>query len=251
MPGDRAGDPLRTFRRLHEKVADLAGRLAAANAASAVPVEGQDRTGTVLMVLGPDGRVDEVRVSAEWRRTLGAEGLADAVRQAWQAAGTARVSAWAEALDEPAPADGADHADRAGGVGASAVALPPGAAAGDLMSYQVQSNLSGLMSLLADAEDSLDRAGRATTASAQGHDPAHRVTAVVTAGELDDVTFDRRWLAEASPGELGRAVNDAIVAAQAAYERARAADSPPALRELRELTADPLTMLRTVGLLRD
>ena len=261
---------LTAIARLRDELAGLTDQLAGTGRASAQPMTGEDPTGTVRLILDHAGRPAEVEVASTWRTAIGPDGLADAVRQAWQAAVGRRLTAWSDALGEPRPAGEPRRPDPrrtesgpAGSGPATAPApaatppkdiLPPGSAPGDLLGHQVQSNLSGVLSLLADAEAALDRierTGGGPPAPAEGRDPAGRVTVVVSADSLVELRADRRWLAEVSGGALGAAIRQALADAYAQLDRAGVARRPPVVDELTRLTADPLALLRTVGLLRD
>jgi DNA-binding protein YbaB len=70
-------------------------------------VEGTDGSGTVRVVLGPDGLPDSIRVDPGWRRAVGSEGFADAVVEACTRAANAQLAARVEeAGSDPAPVSG-------------------------------------------------------------------------------------------------------------------------------------------------
>ncbi|GAB3140947.1 hypothetical protein GCM10027290_12660 [Micromonospora sonneratiae] len=236
--------------RLRDELLASAGQLAAASTATAGAYAGEDPTGTVRIVLDEAGQPADVELASEWRSAVGSDGLADGVRQAWQAAVGARVTAWSEAVETSSP-----PAPPAGHRQPSPVDLPSDAEPGDLLGYRVQSNLSGLMSLLADAEAALDQVQRLTVgagpATAQGRSADREVTVTISAGELIELQADPRWLAGASATAVGRAIRAALVDAHRSLSQSEAVPQPAALGELGTLTTDPVALLRTVGLLRD
>src|SRR5689334_6636216 len=74
----------------------------AAGARSALPerVSVADGSGTVWVVLGPDGLPESFHVDAEWRRALGSEAFGDAVVEAYRAAADERTAEWNRTIEE-------------------------------------------------------------------------------------------------------------------------------------------------------
>jgi hypothetical protein len=58
---------LRDLRQLQQYAAGLRGLLTDADAQAPQQAVGTDRTGTVSVVLGPDGLPNSVRVTSDWR----------------------------------------------------------------------------------------------------------------------------------------------------------------------------------------
>lgn len=243
--------PAMAMARLRDEMLALAGQLRAASSATSQTFAGEDDTGNVRVTLDPAGRPGDVLVRAGWRdSTADRAGLAEAVRQAWRAAISARLTAWSEAVEDsspPAPAVGSERSARTG--------LPADALPGDLLDHRAQSNLSGLTSLLADAEAALDElpaiSAAVTPAMADGCSPGREVTVTIADGELIELHPDSRWLADAAPATIGRMVQAALADACRNLDQSRDRAQPTALRELAELTNDPVALMRTVGLIRD
>ncbi|MGW0435080.1 hypothetical protein ACWDV4_21385 [Micromonospora sp. NPDC003197] len=237
--------------RLRDEMLALAGQLKAASSATTQTFTGKDDTGSVRVTLDPAGRPGEVVVTAGWRDSAaGRDGLAEAVRQAWRAAVSARLTAWSEAVEKtspPAPTVGVEQS--------ASTDLPVDAVPGDPLDYRAQSNLSGLTSLLADAEAALDELSAISAvgkpATAEGHSPGREVTVTIADGELIELRPESRWLADAAPATIGRMIHAALVDAYRNLDQSQVRAQPAALRELVELTNDPVALMRTVGLLRD
>lgn len=238
--------------RLRDEMLALAGQLRAASSATTLTFTGEDDSGSVRVTLDPAGRPGEVLVRAGWRdSTADRAGLAEAVRQAWRAAVSARLTAWSEAVEESSPPAPTVECESF-----STPVLPADAVPGDLLDYRAQSNLSGLTSLLADAEAALDElpaiTSAVTPAMADGRSPGREVTVTIADGELIELRPDSRWLADAAPATISRMIQAALTDAYRNLDQSQGQGrvQPAALRELTELTNDPVTLMHTVGLLR-
>ncbi|BCJ41087.1 hypothetical protein GCM10010168_46150 [Actinoplanes ianthinogenes] len=209
----------------------LAARAAAAMRSAELSGQGEDDSGAVLVRLDGNGRVASVRVTQRWRERVAASALGDAVVEAVRAAGMARFAAWGATF-----ADGAQPAGGGGGaVSGHGSALASGSGSGfgsgdfarelsRLATRRMSSDdsrvaLSELLAILEDVEQGLDQAlDRVTAARSNnytGHSPRRDVTVTVTGGgEVSEVRYHSRWLAEAHEANIGR---QTVAAFQAAY----------------------------------
>lgn len=201
--------------------------------------EGTDATGAVRAVVDQDGVVTEVRLDRRWRSEMHRNTLADAVLTAIDAAGGARLAAWAERVG---PA--ADSVLRSGEPPA-ATPVAPAVRPADLSPDRHDRDFATvnlLMNLVERADVELrvggdnPAAGSVTGTSGGGHVTV-RFTGMRVAGvEFDDET---NWTVVASHGEIESELADAL---RNCYRAAVAAEREPAgaaLAELRALTADP------------
>ncbi len=228
------------LQSLQAEVAAMSTMVAGAARAAERPVEGHDGSRTVRVTLDPAGAPRHIDVAAGWLGTVGVDGLAAAVRDAWQDAALGRLRAFSSALSaDPEPAAAVPPPS----------ALPPDAAPGDLGGYQVQSNLTGLLSLLGEAENAIRDLAAAGPLTATGTDPYQRITATVQDGALAGLQADTRWLRSAPAGAIGPTVLDAVTDALTTLRRREADRRPAVLREVEQLTANPADLLRAVGLL--
>jgi DNA-binding protein YbaB len=232
---DRREDDLRDL------VEDAAAHLSRARvAAQAGAGPGADSTGSVTVVLGADGRVGEVRVTAGWRRHLGPDELADAVVGAVQDAAVRRMDAWAEAYGSaPRISSSSSSAPRFG----EPLQLPP---ADRLTPDDRVAALTALLELVESVERGIDEVSAQLPATVHathtGWSPERDVSVTLTGGgEVTAVYLGRGWLRDASEVEIGRQLGAAF---RAAYQRVDAhgvtrliADSP--LGEVQRLTQDP------------
>ncbi len=74
--------------------------VARAEAMTPERVEASDRTGTLSVVLGPDGLPESMLLAPDWHRTLGVEAFEAAVAEAAQSAHAQRAAMSAHAMDD-------------------------------------------------------------------------------------------------------------------------------------------------------
>jgi DNA-binding protein YbaB len=246
------------LRSLHAEAVRFTQQVAAPGALRAAHT-GKDATGMVTATTGPDGRITDVAIRPEWSRRLDASALGAAVIEAVNDAAMRRFAAWAgSAGDGAAPSDGAVGARRPSAETTMNLAqIPPVGPPGDLASGRVQANIGELLQLVAGARAALDVAQqrleeRANTETI-GRSPRGEVTVTLRGNQPIRVELQKSWLGRAGSGEIGTAVRVALTAAYQAYGRFTIDDAAAGgpLAELRSLTADPQTLLRKVGLLRD
>jgi DNA-binding protein YbaB len=237
---------------LRHEAAALARQLSAAEDDNAIHL-GVDSSDTVCVSIDGGGAVCAVEVRPAWRATVGVEGLCAALVAATADAGHQRLRAWAERLaqvdyeaagqpgepDRPGPAD---WSAGQGQVDALAATTDPTEARGEFHH------------LFIDATDGLREVSRLVERAAsipiRGHEADGRMTVTVEHGQLSSVDFDRRWLRAASASTIAEAARVALQQAFTAAALAAAAPphACPAITRLRALTADPVALLRSLGL---
>jgi DNA-binding protein YbaB len=173
----------------------------------AAEAHGSDPSAAVTVGLDPRGRVDAMTVAADWRRRVRGS-LPDAVRAAVQAVTTARLEAWANAMNDPsadvAPATEADlQAPRDFAVRLQeAVTAHPTPEAGEAA-------LGALLGILQQVERGLDQASaqveRALSRAVQGRSSDGKVAVTLSGGgDLREVRYDRPWLQHAAGSSISR-----------------------------------------------
>jgi DNA-binding protein YbaB len=238
--------------RLTDETASFARRAQAA-AGAAADARGEDSTGTVSVRLDEAGRVAAVQVTALWRERVGADALGDAVREAVQAAGVARLSAWgerfagdtAEDVPEPAPLDRDNLAER----------LHQLTSPGRMTTEDTRAALLELLALVEDMERGIDevteRLPAVESAVHLGRSADRHVTVSLTGGgEVREIRYDRGWLAAAHEINIGRQTGSAFAAAYEAAGR-ESVDQVIArsrLGEVQRATQDPLGLARRLRL---
>ncbi|GAA4588487.1 DNA-binding protein YbaB [Actinoplanes octamycinicus] len=224
----------------------LAARAAAALRSAELSGQGEDRTGAVLVTLDPDGRVTGVRVTQRWRERLTPAALGDAVREAAGAAATARFTAWGSAFADDSRPAGGDAGFGAGGEFARELSR---LATRRMSTDDCRVALSELLTVLDDVEQGLDQAlaqvAAARSRTWTGHSPHRDVTVTVTGGgEVGEVRYHSRWLAEAHETNIGRQTVAAFRAAYAlaARDSAEAAIAESRLGSALRATRDPFEL---------
>lgn len=164
------------------------------------PYSGEDPTGRVHVTLDGAARHAAVVLGDGWRRSVGTAGLAAAVLQAFSAATTARLAAWAAASAVAPNAPGRGEAQRA---------------AVDIGS------LSRARRELRELRQRLAAMHRATETASS---PGRRAVAVVTGGRVTGLELDPEWLRTAATRDVerhtGHALRGALALLSALPERA-------------------------------
>jgi DNA-binding protein YbaB len=248
------------LRRLYAEAVQFTQRMAAPHVLQ-TPYVGTGAAGMVSVSVGPDGRVSDVSVDPDWSSGLTVEELGSAVVEAVSDAALNRLADWADATDGPAVRT-AGVAIGAGRRPSESVQpplpwIPPPEPLGALSNADVEANVGVLFELMADARAAIDAAGRRleerATARASGRNPGREVTITLQGDMPVVVEFSPAWARRAAASEIGHALRLAFAAAYRAQGSLTvddlAAGSP--LAALRELTADPLALLRRVGLRPD
>jgi len=228
---------------LQAEAQHLASRFACAMAPQQRPT-GRDASGTVAVVLEVRGRVEQVRLSSDWRRRLDEHGgLARAVTEAVESAQRERFHAFAAGVATNEP-----------------IVPPPGFTAdAPLTSFghgegpagnDAQRAMREMLTLIESAQEQLDDAINATRdhlrRSYAGQDSGRHITVQVSgSGEFRQVEADEKFLRRAPDDYVDRALNDAFADAYRTADAASAEATPgDALRELKALTDNPDEMLR-------
>ncbi|OLF05800.1 hypothetical protein [Actinophytocola xanthii] len=225
------------FEALHQ-LAGEAERMSRVLAGPA-PAEhaGQDRSGTVHVVVDEAGAVVDARLDRDWYDSVDARVLGAAVLEAVDAAGVARLSAWAEAVAEAQETTG------------STSVAPPPVPAGPVHIDPPADLVDRLLTLL-------HRAGREAEAEAKTAAAAEDYRRRLVRGSSDgghvtvgmdgprvvevQIETDTRWIGTANHLEIASELRSAFEAARAAVaEAAPRRRSDSAIEELRALTDNP------------
>lgn len=91
---------MRELAQIQQYAAGLQGLLATAQAEAPRSIEGTDGTGTVRVLLDPDGLPNSFRIEPGWNRKITADGFGGAVLEAFQAAMGERLAVWTRTLEE-------------------------------------------------------------------------------------------------------------------------------------------------------
>jgi hypothetical protein len=97
------------LQQFQQYAAGLHGLLEQAQASAPPVAEGTDRSGAVRAMLGPDGLPEWIRVEADWQHRLAPQAFGQAVAEACQVAGSARLAAWSAALQDQGLRSAADR----------------------------------------------------------------------------------------------------------------------------------------------
>lgn len=159
---------------------------------------GSDASGCVQVQLDPDVARPRVALDAGWRSTVQPEGLGSAVLQAFGAATTERLMAFASA--DPRATEAGPTNPRPGG-GATG-ALPTGTSGVELV-HRAQNDLAEFRTRLA----ALSAATRTVSSSDQ------RVTVTVRGGSIVAVDSGRAWRETVGDQDLERHLDEALRAA--------------------------------------
>ncbi|GAA3914149.1 hypothetical protein [Actinoplanes auranticolor] len=205
---------------------------------------GRDASGLVRVEVDHTDAVQRIEIGARWFSEIGPHGLADAVRQALDAAMEDRLSAWAERTEarSGAPVSSSGR-----------IRIPSDVAAPDVsdqiaelrrtltMLRQVRSELGEYRRLMQE------QANRETV----GNDREGRVAVTLSGKRITALTLSGRWL---NTQPTGQSVADAIQAAVIAAYRTNAQRTAAAMASLPGIAAahpgnvDPAALLRRLGL---
>lgn len=218
---------------------------------------GRDGTGAVAVTAGPDGRITDVRLDPSWSQRVGAEALSAAVIEAANDVMVRRLGAWAEAANEQGGGtDGVVGSTRGDGrpPPERIPQVPPPGPLGDLSSPVIEGNIGELFELVAAARTAVDelrqRLEARSSALTEGRSPGREVIVTLQGDRPVEVQIAPAWARRTSPVVIQQALRAAFAAAYQARGQCSfddlVAGSP--IAELRRLTADPLALLRYVGL---
>ena len=188
--------------------------------------------------------VQRIGIGARWWSEIGPQGLADAVRQALDAAMENRLAAWAERAEArtEAPASSTGR-----------IRIPSDVAAPDL-SDQI-AELRRTLTMLRQVRSELGEYRRLMEEEANretvGNDREGRVTVTLSGKRITALTLSGRWV---NTQPTGQVVADAIRGAVLQAYRANAQRTAAAMASLPGIAAaqpgnvDPTALLRRLGL---
>ncbi|MGI5147531.1 hypothetical protein ACQEVC_14335 [Plantactinospora sp. CA-294935] len=216
---------------------------------------GVDESGLVRVWLDGTGRLRQIEIRQNWWRDLGPELLPAAILEALDRAVGDRLAAWSarvverEGSDPPAdwqpPAYRRSDNNSLDRWGSEQVAD-----GGDRASEVAQ-----VLDLLRDAMSELDgyrqRVDDQARQQVLGSSGGGRVTVGLTAGRVTQLEISLRWLREQPTGqsvaeEVRAACHDGYQ--RASQQAAAVSASSPAISQVRDLAAHPMTLLRRLGL---
>lgn len=206
-------------------------------------IEGSDRQGAVRVLLGTDGRPDAVQVVTDWQRRQTPESVGSAVVEAYEAAASVRMEAWARVLEQ---SDWRAQAER---LRHSAVHEPAGAVSETVerdLRYTIPRPLGEVAEDMIVALDSVDRiaAESSEPVKGSGSNSSRNVVITVTKNALVSCQVDPRWASRQSSTGLGQALNEALSEARADLARAAsAAEAGSRYRQLDSLFDEALAIL--------
>ncbi|GAA3734483.1 hypothetical protein GCM10022225_16070 [Plantactinospora mayteni] len=232
------------LREIAQDLAWVEMTAAAIRATAPGRVETTDRSGTVRLVLGPDGLPESIDVGQDWQRTLGSESIGAAVTEAGRAAVEKRAEHWSEALDERTKSETGESTGTPDELEPYADALRQ--SVNSMMESAARITPRPLDAVLREFNDVLS----------EPFDPADmeppQGTGVTGFGKLtltlrSDGTLscavDPHWAAELSAEELTEELNRALASARAELPDGIAAPTAATVR-LQALTAELLAMIR-------
>ncbi len=227
----------------------------AASRSAATGYDGKDEFGTATVRLTPEGHLQDVRISMDWRTRVGADGLAAAVQAAITTAGVRRLEEWGHGMDvsmsgpppslSPAPALYETMAGRLEDRVRSAK-TPREVAAVEQALVEVMDEL------IRDVDELTEQVDTALTSSVRGESSheKHAVAEMSLTGEVVALEYDERWLARAHPANIGRETLAAVDAARRALAGRSITDviAQSRLQQLQVLLNDPDAVAQRLGL---
>ncbi|GIG89599.1 YbaB/EbfC family nucleoid-associated protein [Plantactinospora endophytica] len=216
---------------------------------------GADESGLVRVWLDGSGQLGRVEIGRNWWRDLGPELLSASILEALDRAIGDRLAAWSvrvaerEAGEPPAdwqpPAHRRSDSDSPERRGHEQVA-GGGDRAGEVA--QVLDLLRDAMSELDGYRQQVDDQARQQVLGSSG---GGRVTVALTGGQVTQLEISLRWLREQPTGQS--VAEEVRAACQDGYQRhsqqaAALSASSPAIAQVRDLAAHPMTLLRRLGL---
>lgn len=244
------------LRELYAEAARFTQRMSMPEASGAL-CSGRDGSGAVVVMAGPDGWITDIRLDPSWSQRVSVEALGGAVVDAVNEVTVARLGAWVDASDgEGGGTDavvgtirGLDRSPRE-----HVPQVPPPGPIGDLSSPVIEAHVGELFELVAAARTAVNelrqRLEERSSAVTEGHSPGREVTVTLRGDQPVDVRITPGWARRASPRVIEQALRAAFAVAYQSRGRSSFEDlvSGSSIAELRRLTADPLALLRYVGL---
>ncbi|OKK15455.1 hypothetical protein AMK09_25265 [Streptomyces sp. CB02488] len=189
-------------------------------------VEGTDAQGAVTVRLATDGLPEFIRAASDWQRRQEPEAIGAAVSEAYGAAMSQQMTAWAQAFED---SDWQGKADRLDSQSAQPEASADPAAQPDIperdLRYVVSRPLDVLAEDVLSAFDAVDRMDETASepAEVEGTSAGRHVTLAVTKGALRSCEVDRQWAAGQSYIALNQAFEEALGDARGKLNSAEAA----------------------------
>lgn len=227
------------FEALHELrgEAERMSRVLGAAEDPAATHEGHDETETVHAVVDNDGMVIDFRLEHEWYDKVDARLLGAAVLAAVNAAGVARLSAWAEKVAEAEESEPPASATPVAPAAEPFEINPSGAMVDQLLYLLHRAGTE------AQAEaKTAEAASQVRRKPVKGRSEGGHVTVAMDGTQVVEVQIetDTRWIGTANHLEIVSELSSAFAAAhEAVADSAPRRRSNSAITELQTLTADP------------
>ncbi|MCM2413519.1 hypothetical protein [Streptomyces sp. RKAG290] len=187
--------------------------------------EGTDAQGAVTVRLAADGLPEFIRAASDWQRRQDPTAVGAAVSEAYGAAMSQQMTAWAQALEDGNWQAKADQLDSQAPQPAPPTGQP------DIperdLRYVISRPLDELAEDVLSAFDVVDRMDETASepAEVEGTSAGRHVTLVVTKGALRSCEVDRQWAAGQSYIGLNQAFEEALGDARAKLSRTEAASA--------------------------
>lgn len=189
-------------------------------------VEGTDAQGAVTVRMAADGLPEFIRAASDWQRRQEPAAVGAAVSEAYGAAMSQQMTAWAQALEDGDWQAKADQLDSQARQPAPPTGQPeqPDILERDLR-YVISRPLDELAEDVLSAFDVVDRMDETASepAEVEGTSAGRHVTLVVTKGALRSCEVDRQWAAGQTYIGLNRAFEEALGDARDKLSSAEAA----------------------------
>lgn len=173
-------------------------------------VEGTDAQGAVTVRLASDGLPEFIRAASDWQHRQEPEAVGAAVSEAYEAAMSQQMTAWAQAIEDGNWQAKADQLD-----GQASQPTPP-ARQPDIperdLRYVISRPLDELAEDVLSAFDVVDRMDETASepAEVEATSAGRHVTLVVSKGTLRSCEVDRQWAAGQSYIQLNQAFEEAL-----------------------------------------
>jgi hypothetical protein len=234
------------FAQMQKYTAALHGLMNSAQAQAPRHAEGSDRTGSVRVVLGPDGLPESFHIDMEWNRRITTDAFAGAVVEAFQTAVSERMAAWSESLAE----DGwQDHADRLRGPQSA----PEGRGPASFRAQVEEVRPRPLGDITEDVIKALDNIDTFSSVPREdggtGSDRSGGLTITLSTTALTSCVAESDWVSQQSAASLMNALGQALAAAREdLLDKAR---NPAPLSGLDRLLAEAMALLNDPSKLAD
>jgi hypothetical protein len=183
--------------------------------------EGIDASGSVRVVLGPDGLPESVSVVDDWTHRLRAHQFGRAVLEAAQAASDQRTARWFEAIaDEGWQAEVQRLEERVAADMAERPLEPPSPRSAHRTSEVRPRDASTILQEVRTLVDNIDEISQAPAAQGSGSAAFGRLEVTLSQMGMVSCTADPGWAQYKSPEELSAAFAAALASAREDLARA-------------------------------